>query len=219
MSTTTSNMSLIVPATGESNYPTSISSSMTLIDAHDHTSGKGVQIPTGGIVDASITAAKLASNSVTTAKIVDASVTRAKLASVGQQFSANFSDYRASFDSGFVDITNATLSITTTGRPVVIGIAPRTSTLDCGFAFTYGAASFAALAFVKLLRDSTDVLSLTIGNSFTGGTGSTATYNAPASSVFLIDVPSAGTYTYKLQAQFTTGFDFLAQGRLFAYEL
>lgn len=37
---------------------------MLLVDLHDHTTGKGVQIPTAGIADAAITAAKLASGVV-----------------------------------------------------------------------------------------------------------------------------------------------------------
>ncbi len=106
--TTTVNMNLKTPASGDTDYPTSIADSFTLIDAHDHTSGKGVQIPTGGIANAAITGAKLAaaivdnstieistnvlqvkdsgiidakiaSNAVTTAKILDANVTAAKI--------------------------------------------------------------------------------------------------------------------------------------------
>jgi hypothetical protein len=70
------------------------------IDAHDHTTGKGVQIPSGGIANLAVTSGKiaadaidatkildgsvgvneLAANSVTTAKVLDANVTVAKLA-------------------------------------------------------------------------------------------------------------------------------------------
>lgn len=59
------------------------------VDQHDHTEGKGAQIPTGGIADGAITASKidptalptlsLADNSVTTAKILNGAVTNAKL--------------------------------------------------------------------------------------------------------------------------------------------
>jgi microcystin-dependent protein len=70
------------------------------VDEHDHSTGKGKQIPTGGIEDAAITAdkiapsaipsltvddgsigpAKLAENSVTNEKILDGAVTLSKLA-------------------------------------------------------------------------------------------------------------------------------------------
>lgn len=57
------------------------------LDEHDHASGKGVQIPTGGIKDGAITRAKLAPNtlviedgSIDTRHLRDLSVTNAKLA-------------------------------------------------------------------------------------------------------------------------------------------
>lgn len=51
------------------------------VDAHDHTTNKGVQIPTGGIKDLAITTPKLADGSVTTIKLADGSVTSTKIAS------------------------------------------------------------------------------------------------------------------------------------------
>lgn len=61
------------------------------VDEHDHSAGKGKQIPTGGIADGAITAAKIASGvipstftlddgSVTTPKLADLAVTTPKLA-------------------------------------------------------------------------------------------------------------------------------------------
>jgi hypothetical protein len=50
------------------------------INGHDHTTGKGLQVPTGGIANLAITAAKLADLAVTTAKINDDAVTAAKIA-------------------------------------------------------------------------------------------------------------------------------------------
>jgi hypothetical protein len=52
MSTTTTNMSLIQPAVGVTVGPTwssELNTSLGLIDTHDHTSGKGVQITPSGI--------------------------------------------------------------------------------------------------------------------------------------------------------------------------
>lgn len=77
------------------------------LDQHDHTDGRGVQIPTEGIADGAITNAKL--SSVLTATPLDASVTAAKLApalasSIGR---AAFSAYR-----------NSTLSIPGSGGDV-----------------------------------------------------------------------------------------------------
>lgn len=51
-----------------------------LVDLHDHTSGKGKQIPTAGIVDRAVTKAKLAEPAVDTFNYYDNSITAEKLA-------------------------------------------------------------------------------------------------------------------------------------------
>lgn len=88
--TTTPNMSLSVPAAGDTDYPTSISDSFTLIDEHDHSTGNGVQIPSGGIANGAITVNKPASSSADGStievssgayRVKDGGITAAKLAS------------------------------------------------------------------------------------------------------------------------------------------
>lgn len=49
---------------------TQLAGNFQKIDEHDHTSGKGIQIPTAGIAD----------NAITTAKVLDAAITNEKLA-------------------------------------------------------------------------------------------------------------------------------------------
>ena len=52
------------------------------LDIHDHTgSGKGLQIPSGGIASNAVTSSKIAANAVGTAAINDSSVTAAKIGS------------------------------------------------------------------------------------------------------------------------------------------
>lgn len=90
MATVTANMGLSIPAVNDSDYPTSITDSLNAIDDHDHSSGSGVQIPTGGIAasavttpkiaDGNVTEAKIATNAVTVTKIADGSVQTAKIA-------------------------------------------------------------------------------------------------------------------------------------------
>lgn len=80
MATTSANMALIVWNSGSDSYNhTELAGNMNKIDAHDHTTGKGVQIPTGGIANAAITNAKLADDAITTAKIADGAITSALL--------------------------------------------------------------------------------------------------------------------------------------------
>lgn len=58
---------------------TQLANNFVAIDGHDHTVGKGKQIPTGGIADGAITTVKLADNAVTSAKIADGAITYPKI--------------------------------------------------------------------------------------------------------------------------------------------
>jgi hypothetical protein len=51
---------------------TELANNLNKIDVHDHTTGKGVQIPTGGIANLAVTTAKIADANVTVGKIADA---------------------------------------------------------------------------------------------------------------------------------------------------
>lgn len=82
MSVTTTNMSLKRwNLSGDGFSYTELSDNFNLIDAHDHTTGKGLQIPTAGIANSAVTLAKLATNSVDATKVLDASITDTELAS------------------------------------------------------------------------------------------------------------------------------------------
>ncbi len=59
---------------------TELANNWTAVDNHDHTPGKGLQIPTAGIANLAVDSAKLASDAVTTAKIAAAQVTGVKVA-------------------------------------------------------------------------------------------------------------------------------------------
>lgn len=86
---TTANMSLSTPAAGDTDYPTQVSDSFTLIDAHDHSTGKGVQIPSGGLASGAVTVNKIASSATDGStievssgaiRVKDGGITAAKLA-------------------------------------------------------------------------------------------------------------------------------------------
>jgi microcystin-dependent protein len=91
MALTLTNMGLIEwdQPTDHFSY-TDLASNWNKVDIHDHTVGKGVQIPTGGIANLAVTlqkiadlgvgTTKIANLGVTTAKIADANVTTAKIA-------------------------------------------------------------------------------------------------------------------------------------------
>lgn len=185
MPTTTANMSLQIPVVGETDYPTSISNSLNSVDTHTHASGSGVQIPTGGIANLAVTAAKIANTTIT----------KDKLAALGQQISAS-SGLFATSSSTFVDVTNLSVTITTVGRPVFIGLIPDgdTSTGSYLAASSNGGASEECR--MAIFRDATQISETLIRPQSGGG----LPFNIPPGAIFMIDTPAAGTYTYKVQA-------------------
>lgn len=84
MARTTTNISLNVwdQVTDHFNH-VELANNWDKVDAHDHTSGKGVQIPTAGLASNAVTTAKIADAQITTAKIADAQVTSQKFAKDG----------------------------------------------------------------------------------------------------------------------------------------
>lgn len=82
MATTLPNMGLVswTASTDPFSY-TQLSANWSAVDAHDHSSGKGVQIPTAGIANLAVTNPKLAANAVDASKVADGTLTSAKFAS------------------------------------------------------------------------------------------------------------------------------------------
>lgn len=137
-------------------------------------------VTTDKLNDLAVTTAKLNDLAVTTAKLADASVTYAKRASATISTSSSSGTYSTTSTSR-VDVTNLTVSITTTGRPVLLVLQGSTSAARIvGPAGTTGS--------IYLMRGGTDIAGITVQN---------AQY-LPAVSFF--DSPAAGTYTYKIQA-------------------
>lgn len=78
---TTLNMGLITWENLSDPYDhTQLAGNFNAVDIHDHTDGKGVQIPTDGIEDQAITTDKIADGVVTTDKLADSAITVGKIA-------------------------------------------------------------------------------------------------------------------------------------------
>lgn len=228
MPTSTSNMNLSIPLAGESTYPTSVSDSLTGVDAHDHTSGKGVQIPTGGIVDAAITTAKLADTAITGAKlnsaivddstiqiasnvlkVKDAGITRAKLAALGHQVGDCASYIVVS--STPADVTGLTVTITVTGRPVYIALMP----IEADGGTISGSGAGYTLGALDIYRASTKIFSVSVPPP-------SELTNLNCIFSFIDVTATAGSYTYKVQgAVFGTSSPaiFITKVRLLVFEL
>lgn len=176
------------------------------------------------VKDAGITVAKLGTDAVETAKIKDLNVTTSKLAAnavtqakraaLGQQVSSSSAGFATTTSGSYVDVTNLTVTITTTGRPVQLSVIPDGTANTCA---VYKDNSISSLndMTVKMVRDSTDI------GIWEFMIGSTISHYQPCSVINMIDVVGAGTYVYKLQIRSSTASVAMGIKRalLVAYEL
>lgn len=161
-------------------------------------------VTTAKIADSNVTTAKIADLNVTTGKIADGAITAAKKSSLNTSTSSEVSSITTSSGS-FVDVTGLTLNLTTNGRPVMIALVSAPGT---GFAFTTGVTGTGNEIYFKVLRGATSISETRAPN----GIG--------AHFITVIDSPSAGTYTYKLQWRVAVaGTATLLGAKLVAYEL
>lgn len=195
---------LDAPVLGDQDYVTKIISSFDAVDSHDHSSGEGVQIPSGGIED----------DAVVTAKILDGAVTNAKLASGtidltskvtgilpaangGTGFnggSAANGELAIGNGSGFtkaaltgtsnqLTVTNGAGSITlSTPQDIHTGASPSFGGLTLSgltasqFVITNGSKALASQEFIDLTSDITGTLP--VANGGTGQVSATAAFDA-----------------------------------------
>jgi hypothetical protein len=164
----------------------------------------------------SVDALALGASSITTAKIADGSITQLKRAELTYSSGVTSSTF-TSTSSSYVDIDNLSVSFTSTGRPVQLMLVPADPSAVSGIA-ALNSSSGTAITYFKFIRDSTDLCEIVLGEVKTGASNS---FNyMPVSSLQHIDVPSAGTYTYKVQGKISTGSSFeCLRARLVAYEL
>lgn len=164
-------------------------------------------ITSGNIALATITEANMAPLSIGTPELINGSVTQPKRAALGQQISSGVSSYSPSSSDN--PVPGLSISITTTGRPVWIGLIGNGLIGDLSVS--------SGLLVLQLVRNSTLVYGAEMGSPVNG----ISTF-VPQSSFQTIDTPSAGTYTYTVLARYDTvssGGAAIEQCRLCAYEL
>jgi hypothetical protein len=121
---------------------------------------------------------------VNTAQLANGAVTQPKRAALGQQVSSSSGAFSTSTASSYVAVTNLSVTITTTGRPVYIGLqADGTSNLS------FVGTSF-SVAYLQIQRDGTD-----IGNYNIISGGSPAQY-APGFPPLIDTGATSGAHTY-----------------------
>lgn len=152
-----------------------------------------------------------------TVQVKDAGITKPKLAALGQQLSSGSSGNFTTTSSSYVDVTNMTLSITTTGRPVMIMLIPDIS--QGAGALVISKSGAGASVFYRIVRDSTSIAEFPLVLTAVGT--SSSVMSVPCSTLQFFDPVAAGTYTYKIQAKVatvSTSADVQAS-KLLAYEI
>lgn len=151
-------------------------------------------IDTEQLATDSVTTAKIADSAVTTAKFAANSVTRAKVADLDIDYSADFSDSVTGINQ---TATVETVSYTSIGRPVLVAWMPDSA----GAATLLGyhpSANRDILEFeVEIFRDSTVIANFLIMASNTAS--QKKAIEIPATAIWTIDVPAAGTYSYSIK--------------------
>lgn len=116
-----------------------------------------------------------------------------------------------------VDVTNLSVSLTTTGRPVLLMLIPGAGASDWSSYGPYNSSGSDAYGLMAYLRDSTIIGQNELRTSLNGATTSLSLANGMNMAV---DVPSAGAYTYKVQSLLWTGTAVsFYEVKLFAIEL
>lgn len=170
-------------------------------------------VTTVKINDSAVTEPKLGNLAVTTTKIAEATITQSKLAARATGTTVAAGGVALSASCGFLtftnttlaDLTNLSVTITTTGRPVFIGVIPDGSAGDANLGGNNNAVTY------EIQRDGTRIGGLNYGSQ-------NSSY-VPIGAIQMVDFPAAGTYTYKIQGKVNTGTGIIYYGKLVAYEL
>lgn len=140
------------------------------------------------------------------------SITRTDLPAVGQQVSSSCGHFTFSGAQAATDVTNLSVSLTTTGRPVMLVLQP-----DGSAVASINQQNLAQTWSVNFVRGATTLAQFGADANISGASMSqSVSHSAPL--VFL-DVVGAGTYTYKVQAQQAGGIFQMENYRLVAFEL
>lgn len=148
---------------------------------------------------------------IVTASLADGAVTQAKRVALPYTLSSSSGTWSHG-DATLTDVTNLSVTLTTTGRPVFMTLVHS----GTGAGSVYASSGFATLiAFIAFLRSTTVISKQTFG-----GAGTQPIY-VPGTSFSHIDFgATAGTTTYKVQGALFTGTSMTVDNlKLLAYEL
>ena len=117
-----------------------------------------------------------------------------------------------------VDVTNLTVTITTTGRPVFIGLINDGTNTGASFIGASAAASNIENVTISINKNGSELIRQVY--DIQAGSSTITLINYPVSTFSHIDTPSIGTYTYKIQMLSSNANTAqIVRARLIAYEL
>jgi hypothetical protein len=184
---------------------------------------KDLGVTTAKINASAVTTAKIADGNITTVKILDGNVTQAKRASLGLQESTAIAAWSTASTS-YVNVTNLTITITTTGRPLFIALMPSDTTtgFNTGHVYAQAAASAGWDCFIQFYNSTSLAAVYTSEVGVASISGTNQIVRVPSSSFWCI-VPSlaAGTYTFVTRNAVTgtSASCFINYTKMIAYEL
>lgn len=159
------------------------------------------ELPGDCITDETITSAKILNGTIVNADISTTAAIENRKLSPNYTVSASDAGSFSTASLTWVDVTNLTADITTYGKPVEIIFVNKSSVDSCFFGV--GATAGEAKAAFAVLRNGVSVGTTQFGATSTGSSPSSATF--PVGSFRYIDIPAAGSYTYKIQIQLIDG--------------
>lgn len=166
-----------------------------------------------------VSGTSLGFGTIATAGIADAAVTQAKRAALGQQVSSSSGSFSTSA-STFTDVTNLSVTLTTTGRPVFVTAysvdtagGASAGVIKCNTSLNNPVSCFAAITVDGSVASSNNF------NLNTDGNGAGMTLSYPCSAISYFDLPSAGSHTYKMQVKGTSTSVTVINCKLVGYEL
>ncbi len=159
-----------------------------------------VLVDSDQLADDAVTEDKIEDDAVTTDKILDEAVTQAKRADLGEQISSACTSW-TNDTSTPSDVTNLTVTITTTGRPVWVGCQSSGGGVSHFQAIATG--TVVAGEFYILRDVATEVAHVSIGS--VSPTGSIGVIVPPGSLWGLDTTVAAGIHVYKVQGKMGGG--------------
>lgn len=157
---------------------------------------------------------RIKDSGVTTSKFANGSVTGPKMTAVNISVSASSGNYNSNdMTSSWNNVTNLSVSITSTGRPVVLMLISDGSGSPSKIE---GYAGGGFISLVRILRSGSEIWI----NQIEGSGGGASTFESGDTLLYHIDGVGAGTYTYSVQVKSTSNTNtWVKYFKLVAYEL